>query len=406
MSRQIGPTVANYLQWDNGGPWDASATPATVLYYYKRLSVPATDGHPLQFNNPGTNNDSLRCRYSAAKNFQARVGNQTSAVSGLFDDNNWHGVANRAGSPSVIKVDVDDTLNPSVGGGNSTLNGTIHLLTLGNEWGNNSPAEPCDGLISRVAIFKGALTEAELDDYFSGTEPSVMDLSGSGSTLWRYWSLDDASLTDSVVGAVLTENGSCPFNADNPFGAAGPTAPTFTGPDIQNQEDPEDSPIAELPVAGSFNDGGGVYSPGYVGTSLPAGLSIDALTGVITGTPTSPLAGTGYTVTLVTDQGQIASNPFNWTIQSAAPGVVVYTVAADKPAGADSILDSSGAGIGNDVEVPTQTDQGDAITWYEPFDGTFLINNATGQKTFTARSRVDSGSAWTPAATFTITPGP
>jgi len=83
--------------------------------------------------------------------------------------------------------------------------------------------------------------------------------------------------------------------------------------------------------------------------------------------------------------------------------VTVYTVDQAKPETEDkSTLDLSGCGIGNEVEVPDYTLQGDTITWNDPFDGTFVINNSTGTKTFQARSRADSGSAWTPYATFTI----
>lgn len=364
---------------------------------------------------------------------------------------------------------------------------------------------------SGAATGSGGVGVGIVKDWSSGSPQSAWQIGGvtpdsttteAGDATFSY---KVSALTNPAMTATLSSAGEWAALLGLFAESTGPTPPTFTGPDIQNQEDPEDSPIAPLGVSGSFDDGGGVYSPGYVGTSLPVGLSIDALTGVITGTPTEPLAGVGYTVTLVTDQGQIASNPFNWTItdatspslsapqitgvtdttltpqvvtndidngqiwclttagatnpdataikatgalltapipfptvfpevtgltadtlyqcsfyqedqvgnpsniqratattQSAGPTVTVYTVAADKPAGADSILDGSGCGIGNDVEVPDQTDQGNAITWYEPFDGTFLINNATGQKTFTARSRVNSGSAWTPAATFTV----
>jgi len=181
-------------------------------------------------------------------------------------------------------------------------------------------------------------------------------------------------------------------------GGPSPIPPTFDGPNIGNQSNTVGDTV-NLDVAGRFSPGTG-SNPVWSATGLPAGASINQ-SGVITGMLTTEQA-PSVTVTLTTSEGAASSNAFTWTVQAAQPGVTVYTVAADPPPGAEWILKLSHCAIGNDVEVPNQTDQGDDITWYAPFDGTFVIDNATGQKTFTARSRVDSGSAWTAAATFTV----
>jgi len=374
-------------------------------------------------------------------------------------------------------------------------------LAASGVWETASVADPGQELV--VISFNGA----SANNYFGAREPgSAHGVTagglGGGPTLFispvnasgQFEAIAEINTDLFAVNAWLVPEG----------GGPSPTPPTFDGPDIANQTDDEDAAI-NLDVSGSFNDGGGVFDPGYVGSSLPPGLSVNPLTGVITGSVATPGVYVDNYVTLVTDQGSVASNFWDWTIQdttspalsnpqatsitensvvpqctsndidqgtawayvtaagtnpdaatikangvavnaplgfpvtwpvvtglsadtnyqisfyqeddagnpsnvlrvdfttaAAPPGVTVYTVAANPPPGSLSILDGSGCGIGNQVEVPNQTDQGDDITWYTPFDGTFVIDNATGQKTFTARSRIDSGSPWTAPATFTV----
>jgi hypothetical protein len=68
------------------------------------------------------------------------------------------------------------------------------------------------------------------------------------------------------------------------------------------------------PVTGS----GGTGALGYsVAPPLPSGLSLSASTGAIAGAPTVTLAATTYTVTVTDANGQIATNTFQLTVNSA-----------------------------------------------------------------------------------------
>ena len=73
------------------------------------------------------------------------------------------------------------------------------------------------------------------------------------------------------------------------------------------------------------------------------------------------------------DQAGNPSNMARVTFQTlAVPGETVYTVEALPPPGSYSVLDGSGCGIGNQVEVMDAA-EGTPITWNLPFDGTFVI---------------------------------
>ncbi|WP_167558849.1 putative Ig domain-containing protein [Bradyrhizobium canariense] len=68
------------------------------------------------------------------------------------------------------------------------------------------------------------------------------------------------------------------------------------------------------PVTGGGGTGSLTYS---ISPSLPTGLSIDASTGTISGTPTVTQSTTSYTVTVNDTNGQTASNSFILTVNSA-----------------------------------------------------------------------------------------
>ncbi len=118
--------------------------------------------------------------------------------------------------------------------------------------------------------------------------------------------------------------------------------------------------IAPLDVSSFFADADTGDSISYTSSTLPPGLSIDATTGVITGTLASNASDGGpYTVSIIgTDtSGASVTQTFTWTVTDPAP------IATDDALGTfenatlagNVITDNNGAGIDVDPD-------GDAIT--------------------------------------------
>ncbi|MEM9201525.1 MAG: putative Ig domain-containing protein [Actinomycetota bacterium] len=72
---------------------------------------------------------------------------------------------------------------------------------------------------------------------------------------------------------------------------------------------------ASLQIIASDPDGGSV---GFSATGLPAGLSINASTGLISGTPTTLVVDAAVVVTVQDDEGDTAQAAFTWTVEEAA----------------------------------------------------------------------------------------
>jgi hypothetical protein len=123
-------------------------------------------------------------------------------------------------------------------------------------------------------------------------------------------------------------------------------------------------------VLGSFTPvtaAGGVqpYSYALSGGSLPTGLTFNTSTGQISGTPTSTLATTAFTVTVTDAIAQVSAKNFNLTIQAAAPTGIVLEVgpnstevmSAGQPLAIPLTVNMAGA-AGQDIASLTVT-----ITW-------------------------------------------
>jgi len=97
------------------------------------------------------------------------------------------------------------------------------------------------------------------------------------------------------------------------------SAPVVTAP-LSDRSD-NDSDVVSLDVSGNFDDvDGDILS--YSASGLPAGLSIDPNTGVISGTIDHSASQSGpYSVTVTVDDGHggTVSDTFTWTVANPAP---------------------------------------------------------------------------------------
>merc|ERR1712228_280386 len=87
----------------------------------------------------------------------------------------------------------------------------------------------------------------------------------------------------------------------------------------------DDGASVSLDVSGAFTDADGDTLK-YTASNLPGGLSIDEITGVISGTIDSDASLTDpYNVTITADdsEGGVVSGAFTWTVNNVIPTVGV-----------------------------------------------------------------------------------
>ncbi len=95
-----------------------------------------------------------------------------------------------------------------------------------------------------------------------------------------------------------------------------------------------DSQVISLPVSGAFSDPDG-DALSYIATGLPAGLTINPTTGLISGTidnAASQVNGGVYSITVTASDGRggTVSQTFSWTVTNPAPGAVNDTATTNE----------------------------------------------------------------------------
>ena len=152
------------------------------------------------------------------------------------------------------------------------------------------------------------------------------------------------------------------------------------------------------------NTGGAVVS--YAAPSLPAGLTINTTTGVISGTPTAAAAATNYVVTATNTGGNY---PFtiNITINNPPPPSLSY---AGNPYAFTAGVTNTTAAISNSGGTVTSTYTLNLLTGSLPAGITFSSTTGTfncvptvaGAATFTVTASDAGGSNTTPVTTITV----
>jgi len=174
-------------------------------------------------------------------------------------------------------------------------------------------------------------------------------------------------------------------------------APTLAT-EIPNAQAAEKVPFA-LNVSSNFSDedAGDVLS--FSADGLPSGLSIDAATGLISGTPTNQAVGT-HTITIVADDnnGGIVQDSFDLAVSNANDAPVVLNPLSDRPARQDAPFSLNVSGNFSDPDIgdiltfaATGLPQGLAIDLVTGLISGSPTNNAVGANTVTVTANDGNG---------------
>ena len=170
----------------------------------------------------------------------------------------------------------------------------------------------------------------------------------------------------------------------------------------------QDANVVSLPVAGNFSDVDGDTLT-YSVTGLPAGLSINPATGVISGTidrSASQVNGGVYSVTVTANDGKggTVSATFGWTVTNPPPVAAndSATTAEDTPIAAINVLGNDRDPDGDPLTVTAATASNGTVS-INP-DGTLrYVPNPNFNGTDTIRYTISDGQGGTATATVTVT---
>lgn len=182
------------------------------------------------------------------------------------------------------------------------------------------------------------------------------------------------------LGLIISDTGvingiEAAFNSD--FGSSGSTgAVTVTNPGAQSTTV---NTAASLQIQASDTAGGTL---GYTATGLPSGLSINASSGLISGTPTT--AGTYSTTVTATDStGPSGSTSFTWTVSSGGGSGCTAGQLLGNP-GFETGSDAPWTG--SSVVKDSSTEPPHSGTWDAWLDGTGTTHTDTLAQTVTLPS--------------------
>ena len=255
-------------------------------------------------------------------------------------------------------------------GGNSTPTGTatatgpvtgIGGLCLGNQNSLNTASNPigvsaCNGSAGQqwspytdsTLRTQGGCLDVVSAGTASGTNVDWYPCNGTAAQGWTHES--NGELVNPSSGLCLTDPGgntgarldieTCTGSAQQQWtlpsgsGGGGNTV-TVTGPGNQSSTV---GTAASVPVHAT--DSGSGQTLTYSATGLPAGLSINSSSGLISGTPTA--AGTSsVTVTAKDSTGAAGSASFSWTVSSSNSGCGTTNLALNQPTTASSLQNAS-----------------------------------------------------------------
>ncbi|WP_108811397.1 Ig-like domain-containing protein [Sphingorhabdus sp. Alg231-15] len=171
-----------------------------------------------------------------------------------------------------------------------------------------------------------------------------------------------------------------------------------------------DSQDISLPVAGAFSDPDGDML-NYTAIGLPAGLTIDPDTGVISGTidrSASQVNGGVYAITVTADDGRggSVSTSFEWTVTNPAPVATNDSVTTDEDTAVNVAVLTNDVDTDGDPLTITEAEAGNGTVTINP-DGTLAYKpdaNFNGEDTIVYTISDGEGGFSTATVTVTVTP--
>jgi large repetitive protein len=334
-----------------------------------------------------------------------------------------------AGLPAGLSINgVTGEITGSIAPGASQVNGGVYSVTITADDGNGgttsisfvwtiaNPA-PTASNDSASTTEDAPVTIAVLtnDNDPDGDALTVITASAPNGTVLinpdgtiTYTPAANFNGTDIITYAISDGNGGTATATVSVTVTAANDAPVATPLPARTNVD---SAVVSVPIAGNFTDLDG-DTLSFSATGLPTGLTIDPVTGVISGTiaPAASQGGTGgiYSVTVTASDGNGAavSTSFNWTVTNPPPVAVNDNAITneDTPV-AISVLTNDSDPDGDPLSVTTASAGNGSVSigaggvlTYTPaanFNGTDII-------TYT----ISDGNGGTSTATVTVTVAP
>lgn len=192
--------------------------------------------------------------------------------------------------------------------------------------------------------------------------------------MWMMFVLDDAGVPS--LAKIMRVNVAPSLNVA--------VAPTITAPG--NQGGSAGNAIAGVQIVASDPNGDALT---YSASGLPAGLTIDAATGLISGTPATPGS---YSVTVAASDGiNSASSSFSWTITGDGPTLAITQASVPAPSLSDTTATFTASANGTNVRFRWNFGDGSAVTAWSPSSSATHTYTAPGVYFATVTATDDSG---------------
>lgn len=341
--------------------------------YGKNGSSPASGPRLFVSDNSGAPRISFGAHSTTTASKPTRNGANNSVVYNTWQDlaATWDGTLISSGIVVYVNgVNVSLTYSALENGTGAVADDSAHAVTLLNR---EDLGREFVGDVAWIAVWDRVLTTTEMDLARSDGPLEVPD---GLVLLWANQAdLGPNSLTPESRSTYVA--GALPSNtALGGTPAAGPVS--FTGT-VPAQSWDEDAAITPLDLSSYFTGDLTPFSYAVTTGTLPAGLSLNGSTGVISGTPTTPASAVSIVVTATDASSNTAvTNAFNITITEAG---VAPVLREDYERSSVNLAGSSVSGTGDDavITIKPRMQETEAVAtsprWLEP---SVRVDNVNG----------------------------